>query len=159
MKFRLTDRADERLALNFTPLIPCALLVIVFFMLTFRAARDDATQRRRLPGGELARPVAEASVRPVVLQLTGTDTVIVGGDEVPMSVAKLLLDRERSAIGERKTREEFAPSVVIRADANAPAGKVQELVLIAQQAGFERIILREKEEPPAAPRVTGRKGG
>lgn len=146
MKFRLADRHDERFAPDFTPLIPCALLVIVFFMLTFFYDRDNTLQRRRLPGGELARPVAEAATRPVVLQLTAQDTVIVGGDEVPLPVVKVLLDRERLALGDAKSRRGSLPAVLICAGANAPTGKVQELILIAQQAGFERITLRAPEE-------------
>ena len=152
MNFRLTDHADRRL--DFTPLIPCVLVVIVFFLLTFHDARDNAIQRSRLPGGELVRPTAEAALRSVVLQLTGQDTVIVGGEEMPLTVVKLLLDRERSA-----GREGSPSAVVIRADANTPTGKVQELILIAQQAGFERILLRGQEETPSNSRAPERKGG
>jgi biopolymer transport protein ExbD len=152
VNFRLTDHAHRRL--DFTPWIPCALVVIVFFLLTFHDARDNAIQRSRLPGGELARPTAEATSRSVVMQLTGQDTVIVGGEEVPLSVVKLLLDRERSAAPDGSS-----PAALIRADANTPTGKVQELILIAQQAGFERILLRAQEETRAPSPVIERKGG
>jgi len=158
VKFRLNDHAEPPISLKFAILIPCALSAIVFFMLTFHDARDDALQRGRLPGGgELARPLAEASSRSVSVQLTGNDTVIVGADEVPLQVAKLLLERERSAIREKKIC--LAPSVVIFADSNMPTGKVQELILIAQQAGFERILLEEREKLPTGVRDAGRKRG
>lgn len=157
MKF-LSDHAHQKLSFDLTPLIPYALAVVIFVMFTFHNPSGSVppASRRKLPG-ELARPVWETPLRPVVLQLTDKNTVIVGGDEVSMPAVKPLLARERSAQGCQYPWP-VHPCGDHRAGPNAPAGKVQELILIAQQTGFQRFILRAKEEPGSGSRSPSSEG-
>ena len=67
------------------------------------------------------------------------------GEEVPVAGLKPLLRREREIIEYRKLKPSEA-TVVIRADADAKTGIVQELIKACQDTGFEKFALRAKQE-------------
>jgi biopolymer transport protein ExbD len=137
---------DERLSFDMTPMIDCTFQLVIFFMLTLNYAAQDLDDRIKLPSSELAKPVEVIPETSIVVQLTDKNTVLVGGDELPLSGLKPLLARERAAL-ETSTRRKTSDSViVIRADRYSVTGRVQQVIKVAQETGFEKFVLRAKEE-------------
>lgn len=151
-------RIDERKKISFdiTPMIDCTFQLVIFFMLTLNYSQQDLDDRIKLPGSELAKPVDVMPETSIVLQLTRQNTILVAGDEMPVSGLKNLLSRERKAIEATPRRKLADAVVVIRADQNSETGKVQQIIKIAQDNGFERFVLRAKED--FAPRRAGGAG-
>jgi biopolymer transport protein ExbD len=82
---------------------------------------------------------------PLVLQLTSDDKVIFGGDALPIAALDRPLRREKRFI-ELSGGEVADATVILRADANAKTGVVQEVIQMCQDNGFERFALRAKQQ-------------
>jgi biopolymer transport protein ExbD len=137
---------DEKVTFDMTPMIDCTFQLVIFFMLTLNYSQEDQDSRIRLPSSELAKPAQTATDTNIVLQMTDRNSVLIGGDEVPVTALKPLLTRERTAINANPKRSIADVSVVIRADRDSLTGKVQDIIQISQQVGFEKFVLRAKEE-------------
>ena len=139
---------------DMTPMIDVTFQLIIFFLLTLNFSMDQQNELIKLPESELAKPPQGAAAMPVTLQLTRGGTVFVGGDEVAVQELRPLLLREKEAITRERRRDVRDATVVIRADQDARAGIVQELIKICRENGFEKFALRakqeEKEDSPAA---------
>jgi len=131
---------------DMTPMIDVTFQLIIFFLLTLNFSMDQQNEMIKLPISELAKPPEEAVSSPITLQLTSEGTVFVGGDEVTIPNLRSLLLREKEAMT-RERRNPREATVVIRADQNARAGVVQELIRACQENGFERFALRAKQDP------------
>lgn len=147
MKIKNHIDTNSRLCFDMTPMIDCTFQLVIFFMLTLNYAQENQDERIKLPGSELAKPSQTVLDSSVTLQLTQENTVIVGGDEVDISELKKLLQRERQLILANTTKKRKQEStIIIRADRSAQTGKVQEIIQLCQQTGFERFVLRAKDE-------------
>jgi biopolymer transport protein ExbD len=145
---------DERLTFDMTPMIDCTFQLVIFFMLTLNYSQQDLDDRIKLPASELAKPVEVVQDTSIVLQLTEQNTIYVAGEEMPVSGLRNLLGRERKLIEASPRRRNLKEAiVVIRADAASQTGRVQQIIKIAQEMGFEKFVLRAKEE--MGPRPTG----
>jgi len=143
MKFR--TRYSPSCDPDMTPMIDITFQLVIFFMLTLNFAQLDQSERIKLPTSDLAKPADSPLETPILLQLTDQNTVLVGGDEVPVRQVRSLLERERDAIRASRHRSLENAVVIIRADRQAQTGKVQEIIQAAQEARFERFILRARE--------------
>ena len=128
-----------------TPMIDMTFQLIAFFMVLLNFADTEQNERIRLPSSELAKPPETAFESPVVLQLTKNDTVLFGGDEIPISGLSRPLSLERQVI-EAKKRNPADATVIIRADADAKTGTVQTVIQKCQENKFEKFALRVKQE-------------
>ena len=128
-----------------TPMIDMTFQLIAFFMVLLNFADTEQNERIRLPSSELAKPPETAFESPVVLQLTKNDTVLFGGDEIPISGLSRPLSLERQVI-EAKKRNPADATVIIRADADAKTGTVQNVIKVCQENKFEKFALRVKQE-------------
>lgn len=130
---------------DMTPMIDMTFQLIAFFMVLINFTEADQNQRINLPTSQLAKPPDEPPETMITLQLTKAGTVIVGGDEVPPEGLERLLLRERQVL-EAQGRPTSNATIIIRADARAKTGRVQEVIKICQDLLFEKFALRAKQE-------------
>ena len=146
MKLALPSTASGDLHLS--PLLLFTLLLFFLFPLVF--AQVDRQEREKLPLQQLARPAA-AAAGALVIQVSETGAVQIGGDDVPADSLPAVLKRERETLRLGQGSHASQPSAVIRADRKAPGGKIQEVVKAAQEARFEKFLLQVRPDSrPAA---------
>jgi len=141
MKFRRKSQGDSPEP-DMTPMIDMVFQLIAFFMvlLNFGEGEVDA-----LPSSELAKPPEAPLVSPLVLQLTADDKVIFGGDTLSISAMDRPLRTEARFL-ELEGKDVADATVILRADADAKTGIVQEIIQMCQDNGFEKFALRAKQE-------------
>jgi biopolymer transport protein ExbD len=144
--FKLTGPSD--IEVDMTPMIDMTFQLIIFFMLAISFAEADQDQRIKLPLSELAKPPEGQLEMPLTLQLTDERSIIFGAQEVTLDALKPLLQVEWELLGRRQKSEPRDATIVLRADRNAPVGEVQQVMRICQEVGFERFILRARQEQP-----------
>ena len=143
MRFR--HKKQPKLEGDLTPMIDMTFQLIAFFMVLLNFTEADQNEKIQLPKSELAKPPDAPFEHPIFVQLTKVGTVILSDQEVPLAGLKPYMIRE----GEFLKIREKSPSdatVIIRADANAPVGSVQEVIQMCQEAQFETFALRAEEE-------------
>ncbi|MBN1589221.1 MAG: biopolymer transporter ExbD [Pirellulales bacterium] len=144
MRFRTSRHAGASEG-DMTPMIDMTFQLIAFFMVVINFAEADQNARIRLPESELAKPADVPFEMPITLQLTREGTVLFVGEEVPVAGLKPLLRREREILEYRHVKPSTA-TVIIRADAGAKTGLVQELMEACRDVGFEKFSLRAKHQ-------------
>ncbi len=100
-----------------------------------------------MPASELVKPPDAPLETPIFLHVTAEGTVIIGGLETTIEGVKSNLIVEANILKRKKSSPADA-TVIIRGDANVPAGRVQQLVQICQEAEFENFALRAEEKIP-----------
>lgn len=140
-----TRRGIGETKADMTPMIDMTFQLIAFFMVIVNFSEGDRNERIRLPISELAKPPDAPLKSPITLHLTDAGTVIFGPDEVSISGVRQLLERESRFLRSRGDDPRQA-TVVIRGDRAARTGQVQELIRVCQQVGFERFVLRARQE-------------
>jgi len=125
---------------DMTPMIDMTFQLIAFFMVLINFSEADQNERIKLPTSELAKPADKPMVSPITLQLTEKGTVLLAGEEVTVPNVRSLLVRESQLLD---TPGEA--TIIIRADRKAKTGRVQELIKICQETGFEKFALRAKQ--------------
>lgn len=129
-----------------TPMIDMTFQLIAFFMILINFDASEQDERIQLPASTLAKPPEAPLETPITLQLTRQGEVIAGGQLYAEAAAiRPLLNNERNVL-RLKNRSEKDATIVIRADRNTPTGKVQDLIKLCQEMGFEKFTLRAKEE-------------
>ena len=144
MKFRKSP-AVEACEPDMTPMIDMTFQLIAFFMVLLNFGEGEQDMSITLPSSELAKPPETATEAPIVLQLTKRNTVLVGGEDLPVSGLTRPLANERKALQAQQMSPADA-TVFIRADRDAQTGVVQELIQQCQANGFEKFALRAKSE-------------
>jgi biopolymer transport protein ExbD len=144
MKFRRKSRGDSPEP-DMTPMIDMVFQLIAFFMVLLNFGEGEVDARIKLPSSELAKPPEAPLVSPLVLQLTDDDKVIFAGDTLAISAMERPLITERRFI-ELKGEKVADATVILRADADAKTGIVQEVIQMCQDNGFEKFALRVKQE-------------
>jgi biopolymer transport protein ExbD len=130
---------------DMTPMIDMTFQLIAFFMVLLNFGEADLDARIKLPSSQLAKPPETALEAPLVLQLTSDDLVIFAGDLLPISALGDPLRRERRFL-ELNGRKPSEATVILRADADAKGGVVQEVMQKCQENGFDNFALRAKQE-------------
>jgi biopolymer transport protein ExbD len=145
---RFPNRHGSKIRLvefDLTPMIDMAFQLIAFFMVLLNFTEADQSERVQLPTSELAKPPDTPLELPIFIQLTKTGSVILGGQEVPLAGLRSYMIRESEFLRFRN-RSPSDATVIIRADAQAATGTVQEVIQICQDAKFETFALRAEEE-------------
>jgi len=130
---------------DLTPMIDVTFLLIAFFMVLINFTEADQNELIELPTSVLAKPPESPLEHPIFVQLTKDGTVILGGEEVPLSGLKPYMIRESEFL-RLKNKSSADATVIIRADANAAMGKVQEVIKTCQDSKFEVFALRAEED-------------
>lgn len=132
---------------DFTPMIDMVFQLIAFFMVLLNFAEGEQLEEIQLPVSALARPPEGRVEFPITLHVSRVGTVFIGGDEIPPAALGLYLKRETAALAmEKPPKTAASANVIIRGDRRAMTGKVQDVIQICQQHGFEKFMLRAKEE-------------
>ncbi|MDG2382935.1 MAG: biopolymer transporter ExbD [Pirellulaceae bacterium] len=142
---RVKSHGENRSDGDLTPMIDMTFQLIAFFMVLINFTEADQNELIQLPTSELAKPPDTPFEHPIFIQLTETGDVILGGEEVPLTGLKPYMIREGEFLKLQKQNPKDA-TVIIRADANAPMGKVQEVIKTCQESKFEIFALRAEEE-------------
>lgn len=143
MRFKPASSAP--LEVDMTPMIDMTFQLIAFFMIALNFSAAEQDERIRLPSSILAIPPEGALEEPLTLQLTERGTVLFAGNEVTVDDLKPSLRREAQVM-ERLQKPVADATVIIRADADSQSGKVQDLIRLCQETGFERFSLRAKQK-------------
>ena len=130
---------------DMTPMIDMTFQLIAFFMVLLNFGEGELDARIKLPSSQLAKPPEAPLEAPLVLQLTADDKVIFSGDAIPISALDRPLRNERRFL-ELNGGNPADATVILRADANAKTGVVQEVIQMCQENGFEKFALRAKQE-------------
>lgn len=139
------NRANTRIVEgDLTPMIDMTFQLIAFFMVLINFTATEQDERVTLPSSELAKP-GPVLDSPIYLNLTRGGDVIYGGQQVSLTALRPLLLQEGVQL-EKNDKTPADATIIIRAHADAPTGKVQKLIQICQEARFEKFALRAKEE-------------
>jgi biopolymer transport protein ExbD len=130
---------------DMTPMIDMTFQLIAFFMVLVNFTQSEQNERIMLPDSELAKPPDAPLEYPITLHLTKEGTVIVGGEEVPITGLQPYLSREANVLRIRGKPLSDA-TIIIRGHKDARTGKVQELIKECQMSNFEKFALRAKED-------------
>jgi biopolymer transport protein ExbD len=145
MKYKARKAFGSPSDVDMTPMIDMTFQLIAFFMFTLSFAEADVNARIRLPSSELAKPPDAPMEKPLTLQLTDTGVVLYGGDEVQVEGMRTFLSREKEVM-QRTNVDPKSATIIIRADGASKTGDVQKLIKVCQDTGFEKFVLRAKEE-------------
>jgi biopolymer transport protein ExbD len=146
MKLALSTRASGDL--NLSPVLLFALLLFFLFPLCF--AQIDSQEREKLPLRQRARPAVAAAEGVLLIQVSQSGSIQIGGEDVPADALPAVLKRERDILQLSRGRHAGQASAVIRADRKTPGGKIQEVVKAAQEAHFEEFLLQVRPEASAS---------
>lgn len=142
---RVKQHKDASVELDMTPMIDMTFQLIAFFMILINFDASEQDERIQLPASTLAKPPEAPLESPITLQLTRQGEVIAGGQLYADAAAlRPLLNIERNVL-RLKNRSEKDATIIIRADRNTQTGKVQDLIKLCQEMGFEKFTLRAKE--------------
>ena len=141
---RIKTAASPRPHSDLTPMIDMTFQLIAFFMVLINFTEAEQDQRIQLPSSILAKPPEAPLEDPITLQLMKNGEVVVFGDTITLDSLPSYLIREGEAL-ELADKKRQDATIIIRADAGAATGQVQEMIKICQDARFEQFALRAKE--------------
>ncbi len=130
---------------DMTPMIDMTFQLIAFFMVLINFTDAEQNERITLPLSELATPPDAPPESPLTIQLTKDGIVLFVGEEVPVERIGPYLLREVQLL-ESLNRSPADATVIIRADATAKTGVVQEVIKACQDKRFEKFTLRAKQK-------------
>ena len=126
------------------PLLGAALIPAVLVLALVCTSMNRAEELARLPGG-LARPPALRESPFISVRLARNGAVTIAGQAIAAEGNAAAWQREKAAM----RLLGFDPSqatIVLRADPEVTTDIVQHLIEQAQQAGFQRCVLRDAED-------------
>lgn len=129
-----------------TPMIDMTFQLIAFFMLLLNFTEGDQNERVKLPDSSLAKPPEGPIEGAIFLNLTKEGTVIYGGNFISTFEALRPYLNVEAQMREYQKKSAADATIIIRADREAPTGRVQELMAVCQQSKFEKFALRAREE-------------
>jgi biopolymer transport protein ExbD len=129
---------------DMTPMIDVTFQLTFFFMLALNFSGDIQSDLIRLPTSEIAKPSEGTLETPITVQPLSSGLVLFGGDQMAVGALRGPLKREQDVLKTAFGRKMNDATIVIRADRSVPVGKVQEVIRICQEVGFEKFVLRAK---------------
>jgi len=133
--------------IDMTPMIDVTFQLITFFMFTLNFTEAEQDQRIQLPTSQVAKPIENADIEPLTLQLMDDGRVIYNGEPVALLALGDYLENEKSVMI-AASKEPSAATVVIRADGRARTGDVQQIIRSCQEKGFDKFTLRAEYKGP-----------
>jgi biopolymer transport protein ExbD len=130
---------------DLTPMIDMTFQLIAFFMVLINFTQSEQNERIQLPDSELAKPPEAPLDYPITLHLTKEGDVIIGGQDVSIEGLSPFLSREADVLRIRGKSLGTA-TIIIRGHKDAETGRVQDLIRVCQNNGFEKFALRAKED-------------
>jgi biopolymer transport protein ExbD len=140
-------RKAEGSDIDMTPMIDVTFQLITFFMFTLNFTEAEQDQRIQLPTSQVAKPVENADIDPLTLQLMDDGRVIYNGEPVALLALGDYLENEKAVMLAAR-KEPSAATVVVRADGRARTGDVQQIIRSCQEKGFDKFVLRAEYKGP-----------
>ena len=142
---RLQKELPPPVEADLTPMIDMTFQLIAFFMVLINFSQSEQNDKVILPTSELAKPVDTPIEFPIILHMTNTGSVVLGGDEISLEALRTRMAPELSLLKlEGKTARDA--NIIIRGHRTVPGGRIQDLISRCQDLGFEKFALRVKEE-------------
>ena len=130
---------------DMTAMIDMVFQLIIFFMVLINLSQYDQNDKIKLPSSELAKPADAPLTFPIVLHLDSTGTIYIGSELATVESIAPILRTEIQLLVSRNQSAKDA-NIVIRGHKNTPGGLVQDLIKKCQELGFEKFVLRVREE-------------
>lgn len=141
---------------DMTPMIDIVFQLIAFFMLITNFEQTQADERVKLPKDELAKPPETAREAELVFnvgyrrdeageKIDPAAVLFYAGEEIPIHRVGPILERE-AFLRREEGKDPGGVTFVIRADRETPTGLVQEIIKLAQEAGFEKFALSATQQ-------------
>ena len=143
MKFKPKPLGEDAVV-DWTPMIDVTFQLIAFFMFTLNLSNVDTDQAIKLPASELAKPTDQPFTYPITAQLRADGVVLLSGQEYTMDAFRIAM-LNLAAVQERLRKSPSEVTVIVRADSDAPTGRVQEVIRKCQEARFEDFVLRARQ--------------
>ena len=140
-------RPQETAEADMTPMIDMTFQLIAFFMVLINFTEADQNQAINLPSSELAKTPDFPPEGPVTLQVEKNGNVIYGIQTARDFELKDLEKMLKDEYTQRKlmSKDPKMSTIIIRGDKNAKTGRIQQVVGVAQNVGYEKFVLRAKE--------------
>jgi biopolymer transport protein ExbD len=150
---KIHARGADYVELDYTPMIDMTFQLIAFFMIVINFEAADQDQNVQLPSSLLARPPETAFESPITIQMVSDGRILMGGEYYAdaesirplLKNERYLLQSQATTEAERKRKLSLA-TIIIRADRQAQTGRVQDIIQVCQDIGFERFTLRARVE-------------
>jgi biopolymer transport protein ExbD len=146
-------REEPRVEIDMTPMIDIVFQLLTFFMVVINFEAADADERVKMAVSDLARPPKAKPAETLVVQvgfnrvdgrIKNGPWVFYSGREIPLENFETeVLKREKAFFKLKNPDAKVVDTVVeIRADADCPAGKVQELIEMCHRQTYEKFTLK-----------------
>ena len=129
-----------------TPMIDIVFQLLTFFMVLINFEQSQQVEEVLLPTSAIIRPPKVVIDIPIFLHVTEGGNVYLNGIARPVDAMAFFMQEETSRI-RSEGKDPTSAVVIIRADAKAKTGYVQDLMKLCQQQGFQTFKLRVKEPP------------
>ena len=135
---------------DLTPMIDMTFQLIAFFMVLINFTQADQNKEVKLPESELAKPPEVPFENAITLQMYQNGNVYFDGNDYTMESLRQRLVVEKQIADDFKAKDGGSKSVtvIVRGDSRVETGKVQEMIKLCQDVGFEKFALRAKEKVP-----------
>lgn len=145
---KISKKKTKMLEGDLTPMIDMTFQLIAFFMVLINFTQADQNQKIKLPESELAKPPEVPFENALTLQMYKSGDVHFDGNDYTLDnlrqrlvVEKQLADGFRADDGGAKS-----VTIIVRGDIFVETGKVQQMIKLCQDVGFEKFALRAKEK-------------
>ncbi len=153
MKFRSPPMPSAEM--DMTPMMDLTFQLISFFMMVTNFDQTQVDERVRLPTDALAKPPEVRVEHQLVVNIgykqakdgTRLDPqpfVFLQGEELRVHEYRPRLQQEARIYAAKKIDLNDV-TIVVRADADVPTGKVQEFIKMSQDSKFEKFTLRAQQ--------------
>lgn len=142
-----------------TPMIDCVFQLITFFMLVINFESTQADERVKLPDSEIARPPKVKREDEVTINMgfirnkdgskrVQEPLVFLQGEDIPVPqmMPRIKKDLQLYRLEHPDMGKSINTTVKIRSDSEVPIGKVQELIKLYQEAGYDKFALQAMEK-------------
>lgn len=135
MRLSRSKRRGTFLLLDMTPMIDIVFLLLIFFLWTMQLVQDARTELDLpLEDGE---QIAQTDQAGLIVNLLADGTLIEGDEPITLERLKVLALATSGA----STSRGGPPKPLIRADRNAPAERLNQVMNILRQSGLSGIRL------------------
>lgn len=141
---RMLSQRTYRSSTDMTPILDITFQLTFFFMLTLNFSSDIQSDLIRLPASDIAKPAEGHLKASITIQTLASGLVLFGGDQMAIGALRGPLVRERRTMRKVLGHSVKDITVIMRADRDVPAGKVQEVLRVCQSVGFQRFVLRAR---------------
>ena len=153
---RIEAKKQEPAEVDMTPMIDIVFQLIAFFMVISNFEQTQADERVKLPRDTLAKP-PKVKVEHELMVNVGFDRDKTGAKIDPTPIVfhpngefriqdfGTQLEQEKR-LYRRTNVDPKDVTVIIRADAEVPSGRIQELIKLAQESEFQKFALKAQQK-------------